>query len=70
MPVVERGNREPQTTAQLAEAWLLTPPEMPRHLTILKNAGIITPAGRKVSYELDVAANARLGTDLIKALLR
>jgi DNA-binding transcriptional ArsR family regulator len=64
--------RGPQTTAQLADAWLLTPPEVSRHLTILKNAGIVTPArqGRYVSYELDLAVNARLGTDLIEALLR
>jgi DNA-binding transcriptional ArsR family regulator len=64
--------RGPRTTTQLAEAWLLTPPEVSRHLAILKNAGIITPArhGRYVSYEFDQAANARLGTDLIEALLR
>src|ERR1700722_6090400 len=64
--------RGPQTTAGLAEAWLLTPPEVSRHLAILKNAGIVPPArrGRYVSYELDLAANARLGTDLIEALLR
>ncbi|HEX4062499.1 MAG TPA: DUF5937 family protein [Streptosporangiaceae bacterium] len=64
--------RGPQTTAHLADAWLLTPPEVSRHLAILKNAGIVTPTrrGRYVSYELDLAANARLGTDLIEALLR
>lgn len=64
--------RGPQTTAQLAEAWLLTPPEVSRHLAVLKNAGVITSTrrGRYVSYELDLAANARLGTDLIEALLR
>jgi DNA-binding transcriptional ArsR family regulator len=64
--------RGPQTTAQLAEAWLLTSPEVSRHLGVLKNAGVITSTrrGRYVSYELDLAANARLGTDLIEALLR
>jgi DNA-binding transcriptional ArsR family regulator len=65
-------SRGPQTTAQLADTWLLTPPEVSRHLAILKKAGIVTSArrGRYVSYELDLAANARLGTDLIEALLR
>jgi DNA-binding transcriptional ArsR family regulator len=64
--------RGPQTTAQLADAWLLTPPEVSRHLAVLKNAGVITSTrrGRYVGYELDLAANARLGTDLIEALLR
>lgn len=64
--------RGPQTTAQLAEAWLLTPPEVSRHLAVLKNAGVITATrrGRYVSYELDLPANVRLGTDLIEALLR
>jgi DNA-binding transcriptional ArsR family regulator len=64
--------RGPQTTAQLAEAWLLTPPEVSRHLAVLKNAGVITSTrrGRFVGYELDLAANVRLGTDLIEALLR
>ena len=59
-------------TAQLAEAWLLTPPEVSRHLSVLKNAGVITSTrhGRYVSYELDLAAHVRLGTDLIEALLR
>ncbi|MFC1436717.1 DUF5937 family protein [Streptacidiphilus sp. N1-10] len=64
--------RGPQTTAQLADVWLLTPPEVSRHLAILKKAGVITSTrtGRYVSYELDLPANARLGTDLIQALLR
>jgi len=64
--------RGPQTTGQLAETWLLTPPEVSRHLAILKNAAVITAArrGRYVNYELDLTANARLGTDLIEALLR
>ncbi|MHA6765709.1 DUF5937 family protein [Streptacidiphilus sp. PAMC 29251] len=64
--------RGPQTTAQLAEAWLLTAPEVSRHLAVLRNAGIVTSSrrGRYVGYELDLAANARLGTDLIEALLR
>ena len=64
--------RGPQTTAQLAEAWLLTSPEVSRHLAVLKNAGVITASrrGRYVSYELDLPVTAQLGTDLIEALLR
>jgi DNA-binding transcriptional ArsR family regulator len=64
--------RGPQTTAQLAEAWLVSAPEVSRHLAVLKNAGIIsaTRQGRYVAYEFDMARNARLGTDLIEALLR
>jgi DNA-binding transcriptional ArsR family regulator len=64
--------RGPQTTAQLADAWLVTAPEVSRHLAILKNAGIIsaTRQGRYVTYEFDLARGARLGTDLIEALLR
>jgi DNA-binding transcriptional ArsR family regulator len=64
--------RGPQTTAQLADTWLLTPPEVSRHLAQLRRAGIIIPTrrGRHVHYELDLTRNARLGTDLIEALLR
>ncbi|QMU67593.1 DUF5937 family protein [Streptacidiphilus sp. P02-A3a] len=64
--------RGPQNTAQLAETWLLTPPEVSRHLAVLKSAGLITSTrrGRYVSYELDLLSTARLGTDLIEALLR
>ena len=42
------------------------------NLSVLKNAGVITSTrhGRYVSYELDLAAHVRLGTDLIEALLR
>lgn len=64
--------RGPHTTAELAEAWLVSPPEVSRHLAVLKNAGIISARrqGRYVTYEFDLARNARLGTDLIEALLR
>lgn len=64
--------RGPQTTAQLAETWLVSAPEVSRHLAVLKNAGIIsaTRQGRYVTYQFDMTRNARLGTDLIEALLR
>lgn len=63
--------RGPQTTARLAETWSLTAPEVSRHLAILRDAAIITSVrrGRYVHYELDLAANARLRTDLIEPLL-
>ena len=64
--------RTPQTTAQLAETWMVSAPEVSRHLAVLKNAGIVTTRrqGRYVLYEVDIARSARLGTDLIEALLR
>jgi DNA-binding transcriptional ArsR family regulator len=62
----------PQTTAQLAQSWLLTAPEVSRHLALLKQAGVISARreGRYVNYEFDPAITARLGTDLIEAVLR
>ena len=64
--------RGPHTTADLAELWGLTAPEVSRHLATLKDAGIAgtTRRGRYVVYEFDLAATARLGRDLIEALLR
>jgi DNA-binding transcriptional ArsR family regulator len=64
--------RAPRTTAELAETWMVSAPEVSRHLAVLKNAGVVnaTRRGRHVVYEFDIAGNARLGTDLIEALLR
>ncbi|HEY1530781.1 MAG TPA: DUF5937 family protein [Galbitalea sp.] len=64
-----RGQR---TTADLAETWNLSAPEVSRHLAALKEAGIVTSArsGRYVLYELDQDAVARFGLDLLEALLR
>jgi DNA-binding transcriptional ArsR family regulator len=64
--------RAPRTTAELAETWMVSAPEVSRHLAVLKNAGIVNAArrGRYVVYQFDIAGNARLGTDLIEALLR
>jgi hypothetical protein len=47
-----RGQR---TTADLAQTWGLTAPEVSRHLAILRDAGIITPVrrGRYVYYVID-----------------
>jgi DNA-binding transcriptional ArsR family regulator len=64
--------RGPHTTGELAELWDLTAPEVSRHLAVLKEAGLVTTTrhGRYVSYQLDVAAASRLGTDIVDAMLR
>jgi DNA-binding transcriptional ArsR family regulator len=64
--------RGPHTTADLAEAWHLSAPEVSRHLAILKQAGFVTTTrrGRYVVYVFDVVAAARLGRDMVEALLR
>ena len=64
--------RGPHTTADLAGIWGLSAPEVSRHLATLKDAGIITSSrrGRYVVYEFDLATTARLGRDMIQALLR
>ncbi len=50
----------------------MTAPEISRHLSVLKKAGLITTRrrGRYVLYQLDVTAVARLGSDFLEALLR
>ena len=64
--------REPRTTVDLAEAWGISSAQVSRHLRALREAGLVTSNrnGRFVSYQLDAAALARLGADLIVALLR
>jgi DNA-binding transcriptional ArsR family regulator len=64
--------RAPLTTADLAERWRLSPPEVSRHLAVLVEAKLLTRErrGRYVHYRLDANVTARLGTDLLDALLR
>jgi DNA-binding transcriptional ArsR family regulator len=64
--------RGAHTTGELAAAWGLTAPEVSRHLAVLRKAGLISTRrrGRYVLYQLDLAASARLGTDLLEAVLR
>ncbi|MEU2627371.1 DUF5937 family protein [Kitasatospora sp. NPDC007106] len=64
--------RGPHTTGELADAWQLTAPEVSRHLAVLRRAGLLTTRrrGRYVLYELDLATSARLGGDLLEAVLR
>ncbi|WP_354643976.1 DUF5937 family protein [Kitasatospora camelliae] len=64
--------RGPHTTGELADSWQLTAPEVSRHLAVLRKAGLLTTRrrGRYVLYELDLTASARLGGDLLEAVLR
>ncbi len=64
--------RGPRSTTELADAWQLTKPDISRHLTILRDAGLVIPSrdGRYVRHQLDIAALARVGGDTIDALLR
>lgn len=64
--------RGPHTTGELAQAWGLTPPEVSRHLAVLRRAGLLTSCrrGRYVQYTLDQPAMTTLGTDLLSAVLR
>ncbi|MFI9271036.1 DUF5937 family protein [Kitasatospora sp. NPDC052896] len=64
--------RGPHTTGELAAAWELTAPEVSRHLAVLRKAGLLTThrRGRYVLYQLDLAGSARLGGDLLEAVLR
>jgi DNA-binding transcriptional ArsR family regulator len=64
--------RGPHTTGELAHAWQLTPPEVSRHLAVLRRAGLLTSQrhGRYVRYTLNVPDLTALGPDLLAAVLR
>jgi DNA-binding transcriptional ArsR family regulator len=64
--------RGARTTSELADTWQLSAPEVSRHLNRLRQAGLVTATreGRYVYYTLDLGATARLGGDIIDALLR
>ena len=64
--------RSPHTTRELALAWGLTPPEVSRHLAVLRRAGLVTVErrGRFVHYAVDRLALTTLGSDLLAAVLR
>ncbi|RFU86342.1 ArsR family transcriptional regulator [Streptomyces triticagri] len=60
------------TTGELADAHGMTAPEISRHLTVLKKAGLLTTQrrGRYVLHQLDLTTVARLGGDFIENVLR
>jgi DNA-binding transcriptional ArsR family regulator len=62
----------PHTTTELADLWDVSAPEISRHLAVLREAGLVTVErrGRYVTYQLDVPAVARLGADVLEAMLR
>jgi DNA-binding transcriptional ArsR family regulator len=64
--------RSPHTTGELAQAWDLTPPEVSRHLAVLRRAGLLTTErrGRYVHYAVDLAALTALGADVLATALR
>jgi DNA-binding transcriptional ArsR family regulator len=60
------------TTSELAQVHGMTAPEISRHLSALKRAGLLTTRrrGRYVLHQLDVTAVARLGSDFLEGILR
>ncbi|MFF6997810.1 DUF5937 family protein [Streptomyces sp. NPDC008313] len=64
--------RTAYTTGELARVHGVTAPEISRHLSVLKKAGLITTRrrGRYVLHQLDVSVVARLGSDFLEGLLR
>ncbi|MDK1472328.1 DUF5937 family protein [Streptomyces sp. 549] len=64
--------RAPYTTSELAENLGITAPEVSRHLKVLREAGLLTTRrqGRYVQHRMDVPVVARLGSDLLEAVLR
>jgi DNA-binding transcriptional ArsR family regulator len=64
--------RGPHTTGELAHFWELSPPEVSRHLAVLRRAGLLTARrhGRYVRYTLNLPDLTSLGADLLAAVLR
>ncbi|GAA4082709.1 DUF5937 family protein [Nonomuraea soli] len=64
--------RGPHTTGELAHAWGLTPPEVSRHLAVLRRAGLLTGRreGRYVRYSVNLPDLTALGADVLTAVLR
>ncbi|MCC3770446.1 DUF5937 family protein [Streptomyces sp. UNOC14_S4] len=65
-------SRGPHTTGELAAAYDLTPPEVSRHISVLKKAGLLSTRrrGRYVLHQLDLTTVARLGSDFLETVLR
>ncbi|WP_231618531.1 ArsR/SmtB family transcription factor [Nonomuraea sp. SBT364] len=64
--------RGPHTTGELAHAWEHSPPEVSRHLAVLRRAGLLTARrhGRYVRHTLNLPDLTALGADLLTAVLR
>ncbi|CAL9504509.1 hypothetical protein SUDANB120_03514 [Streptomyces sp. enrichment culture] len=64
--------RAPYTTSELARVHGITPPEVSRHLSALKKAGLLHTRrqGRYAQHQLDLGAVARIGPDFIEGVLR
>lgn len=64
--------RAAYTNSELADLYGITPPEVSRHLAVLKKAQLVTVRrrGRYVLHQLDVAAVARIGSDFLETVLR
>lgn len=64
--------RSPYSTGELADSNGITAPEVSRHLSVLKKAGLVTTRrrGRYVLHQLDLTAVSRLGSDFLEGVLR
>ncbi|GAB1336992.1 DUF5937 family protein [Streptomyces sp. E-15] len=64
--------RSAYTTSELAQVHGMTAPEISRHLSVLKKAGLVTTRrrGRYALHQLDVTVVARLGSDFLEGILR
>ena len=64
--------RGPHTTGELAQTWGLSPPEVSRHLAVLRRAGLLTARrdGRYVRHTLHLPDLTALGTDVLSVVLR
>ncbi|MFI0901205.1 DUF5937 family protein [Streptomyces sp. NPDC020983] len=64
--------RGPHTTGELGHFWGLSPPEVSRHLSVLRRAGLLTSRrhGRYVHHSLNLPDLVALGSDLLSVVLR
>ncbi len=64
--------RSAYTTGELAQFHEMTAPEISRHLSVLKKAGLLSTRrrGRYVLHQLDLTVVARLGSDFLEGILR
>ncbi|MER5732970.1 DUF5937 family protein [Streptomyces sp. NPDC002138] len=64
--------RASYTTSELATVYGISAPEVSRHLSVLKKAGLLRTRrqGRYVQHELDLATVSRIGSDFIEGILR